>query len=327
MAGKPKQGLDYAGWATNIFDGDTKIDRLLDAQGWIGFSIYFYLCQMAYKFDGYFYRWAYADSASTARRMGGGIKSGTVEETVRTCLQIGLFDQRLFDEWSILTSRGIQRRFFAAIKDKRRKAVITDYWLLEEEEKTEGLEKCAGFELVCSKDGDVCGKDEEKCRKDDPERKEKKMKENKRKEKDTPRRDAPAGISLQTGDDISLSDGTNGLGSKRDPVFQQEGENKPDFTGLSEGLAAKVQDWLQYKRERREPYKPMGLKALLTSIQNQAERHGDQAVIELIDQCMAANYRGIIWDRLSQGRPFETNRQQPLSFSEIVRRAERGEIL
>ena len=42
--------------------GDTKIDRLLEAQGWIGFSVYFYLCQMAYKFDGYFYRWSYADA-------------------------------------------------------------------------------------------------------------------------------------------------------------------------------------------------------------------------------------------------------------------------
>ena len=112
MAGKPKTGLDYAGWSVNLFDGDTKIDKLLDAQGWTGFGIYFYLCQMAYKFDGYFYRWAYDDSASTARRMGGGIGSGTVEETVRYCLQIGLFDQGLFDGWGILTSRGIQRRFY-----------------------------------------------------------------------------------------------------------------------------------------------------------------------------------------------------------------------
>lgn len=142
MAGRPKQGIDYAGWSVNIFDGDTKIDKLLDAQGWVGFSIYFYLCQMAYKFDGYFYRWAYDDSASTARRMGGGIGSGTVEETVRYCLQIGLFDQRLFDEWNILTSKGIQRRFLAAIQGRRVKSVITDYWLLKDEE-SEGLEKCA----------------------------------------------------------------------------------------------------------------------------------------------------------------------------------------
>lgn len=142
MAGRPKAGLDYAGWSVNIFDGDTKIDKLLDAQGWIGFCIYFYLCQMAYKFDGYFYRWAYDDSASTARRMGGGIGSGTVEETVRFCLQIGLFDQGLFDGWSILTSRGIQRRFLAAIQGRRVKSVIADYWLLEDEE-SNGLYKCA----------------------------------------------------------------------------------------------------------------------------------------------------------------------------------------
>lgn len=142
MAGRPKQGIDYAGWSVNIFDGDTKIDKLLDAQGWIGWSIYFYLCQMAYKFDGYFYRWSYDDSATTARRMGGGIRSETVKATVGACFQIGLFDKRLFEESAILTSRGIQRRFLAAIQGRRVRAVIADYWLLDDEE-SKGLEKYA----------------------------------------------------------------------------------------------------------------------------------------------------------------------------------------
>ena len=142
MAGRPKAGLDYAGWSVNIFDGDTKIDKLLDAQGWIGFSIYFYLCQMAYKFDGYFYRWTYDDSATTARRMGGGIGSDTVRNTVGLCLQIGLFDKPLFDRDGILTSRGIQRRYTAAIQGRRVKTVISDYWLLDDEE-SKGLDKCA----------------------------------------------------------------------------------------------------------------------------------------------------------------------------------------
>ena len=83
MAGKPKQGIDFAGWSVNIFDGDTKIDKLLEAQGWQGFSIYFYLCQMAYKFDGYFYKWSYDDSTTTARRMGGGIRSEAVKATAQ----------------------------------------------------------------------------------------------------------------------------------------------------------------------------------------------------------------------------------------------------
>lgn len=49
MAGRPpKKGIDYAGWSVDIFDNDPKIDKLLDARGWEGFGIYFYLCQRAY---------------------------------------------------------------------------------------------------------------------------------------------------------------------------------------------------------------------------------------------------------------------------------------
>ena len=27
MSGRPKQGIDYAGWSVDIFDGDKKIDK------------------------------------------------------------------------------------------------------------------------------------------------------------------------------------------------------------------------------------------------------------------------------------------------------------
>ncbi len=49
-----------------------------------------FLCQRAYKVNGYFYEWGYDDCATTARRMGGGIGSGTVKETVDYCLQVDL---------------------------------------------------------------------------------------------------------------------------------------------------------------------------------------------------------------------------------------------
>lgn len=142
MAGRlPKKGISFAGWSTDIFDNDTKIDKLLDAYGWDGFGIYFYLCQRAYGGDGYFYRWGYADCATTARKMGGGIGSGTVHETVGYCLQIGLFDKGLFDRWGILTSRGIQKRYIEVIKTRDVKNVIADYWLLRNEENCKGLLK------------------------------------------------------------------------------------------------------------------------------------------------------------------------------------------
>lgn len=69
---------------------------------------------------------------------------------------------------------------------------------------------------------------------------------------------------------------------------------------LSPGLRGAVEDWLRYKAERREPYKPQGLKSLITEVKNNAERYGDAAVIELIRQCMGNNWRGIIFDRLAE---------------------------
>lgn len=135
MAGRPpKKGISYAGWSVDIFDNDTKIDKLLDAHGWGGFGIYFYLCQRAYGGEGYFYRWSYDDCASTSRKMGGGIGSGTVRETVGYCLQIGLFDKGLFDRWGVLTSRGIQRRYWEVVKARDVRTVISDYWLLQDDE-------------------------------------------------------------------------------------------------------------------------------------------------------------------------------------------------
>lgn len=138
MAGKPKRSIDFAGWRADIFENDTKIDELIDGQGWIGFSIYFYLCQKAYASDGYFYRWSYANAATTARRMGGGIRSETIKQVVALCLRIGLFDKRLFDRESVLTSRGIQRRYMVAIEKRSFKKVEEKFWLLNEDE-SEGV--------------------------------------------------------------------------------------------------------------------------------------------------------------------------------------------
>ena len=73
-----------------------------------------------------------------------------------------------------------------------------------------------------------------------------------------------------------------------------------DF-GFSPDLESAVNDWLAYKQERREAYKPTGLKSLLTQIKKAASEHGDAAVVEVIRQSMSANYMGIVFDRLKKG--------------------------
>lgn len=135
MAGRPpKEGIEYAGWSVDIFDNEPKIDKLLDGQGCQGFVIYFYLCQRAYSTHGYYLPWSYDDAATTARKIGGGVGSETVKYTVALCLQIGLFDKRLFEGDGVLTSRGIQRGYTAVLRARRNKQVIQEYWLLNEDE-------------------------------------------------------------------------------------------------------------------------------------------------------------------------------------------------
>ena len=67
---------------------------------------------------------------------------------------------------------------------------------------------------------------------------------------------------------------------------------------FSDRLQQKLQEWIRYKTERREPYKEQGLRSLLRQVENNATTYGEAAVCDLIDECMASNWKGIIFDRL-----------------------------
>lgn len=66
---------------------------------------------------------------------------------------------------------------------------------------------------------------------------------------------------------------------------------------LSEPVKDKLREWLQYKKERREVYKPRGLSALISMVHNREQEMGASAVIEAIDLSMANGWKGIIWER------------------------------
>lgn len=137
MSGTPKKGLDYIGWSTGIFDSESSpIDELLDEQGWVGFGVYFFLCQRAAGVEGYFYRWDYKNAVSTARKMGGGVKAETVRQVVSLCLKAGLFDNGLFEREGILTNRMLQERYMVAIEKRSQssRTVNPAYWLLSPSE-------------------------------------------------------------------------------------------------------------------------------------------------------------------------------------------------
>lgn len=79
-----------------------------------------------------------------------------------------------------------------------------------------------------------------------------------------------------------------------------QGEPNP-LSRFDGELRKAVEGWLAYKDEKRQAYKPTGLKALLTEIRNNADKYGDDAVAEVIRQSMGSNYQGITFDRLKRG--------------------------
>lgn len=72
--------------------------------------------------------------------------------------------------------------------------------------------------------------------------------------------------------------------------------------GGSPALQDAFAAWIRYKHEKRQDYKPTGLQSLVTQVQKAAETYGEQAVIDLIGECMANNWQGIIFDRLKSGQ-------------------------
>lgn len=86
---------------------------------------------------------------------------------------------------------------------------------------------------------------------------------------------------------------------KPEPIKQEP----PDLARLSPALWSATEAWLRYKKEKNQSYKPEGLRALVSEIRNNAEKYGDQAVVDLINKCMSSNWQGIIFDRLDKSPP------------------------
>lgn len=75
-------------------------------------------------------------------------------------------------------------------------------------------------------------------------------------------------------------------------------------------LKGKIEEWLEYKRQRKDkPYTEIGFKKLLKQIENNTNTYGEQKIMDLIDECMSNNYQGIIFDKLQKLNERKTKQQ------------------
>ena len=83
-----------------------------------------------------------------------------------------------------------------------------------------------------------------------------------------------------------------GVKRKTPPIPTQE------ETGFSAVLQSAFEEWLAYKHERKQEYKPRGLAALQNKIREAASAYGDKAAANCILDCIASNYQGLFFDRI-----------------------------
>lgn len=118
-----KSGLDF-------FPLDVCLDRkfeLIEAEyGLTGFGVIVHLLQEIYGKEGYYIEWTEEVALLFARRIGLG--GSVVSEIIEASIRRGMFDQQIYDKYHVLTSRGIQKRYFEAVS--RRKNLEVDYNIL-----------------------------------------------------------------------------------------------------------------------------------------------------------------------------------------------------
>ena len=124
MAGRPtKQGIDYFHFDVGFFE-DIKVRKIIKACGSNAPSILLHLVCYIYKDYGYFLCWDEDTVFLTAEKFG--CSEGLVSEVVCQALRVGFFNPELHAQYGVLTSRGVQKRYFRVVKDAKRASVEVD---------------------------------------------------------------------------------------------------------------------------------------------------------------------------------------------------------
>jgi len=128
LARPKKQGLDYFPLDVNV---DNKIEILESEYGILGFGFIVRLFQKIYA-NGYYLEWNQYSAILLKKEIG--MTKEKINEFIEFCLEINIFDKKLYSEYNILTSRGIQKRYFTVCKRRKEIELIKEYLLVKPEE-------------------------------------------------------------------------------------------------------------------------------------------------------------------------------------------------
>ena len=126
MARPTKQGVDYFPLDVHL---DDKFKFIEIKYGLEGFALLIKLFQKIYSY-GYWYKWTEDEALLFADE--NRVDLSKVDGVVNEAVERYIFDKDLYEKYSILTSRGIQKRYKEAVRRRKDVEVIEDYLLIDD---------------------------------------------------------------------------------------------------------------------------------------------------------------------------------------------------
>lgn len=130
MARPMKDGVDY--WPLDVDFLTCDEIRMIRTQfGAKGVLIAVALINECYKSAGYFKKWDDDCCLLMADAVSCGITPELISQVMQECVRRSLFDNKVLNVHSVLTSAGIQRRYLRMLNNRNEIEIIKEYWLLD----------------------------------------------------------------------------------------------------------------------------------------------------------------------------------------------------
>jgi len=126
MARKSKIGLDYFPHACHH---DDNLEYIIAEHKEKGYYVYFRLLEEIYSKNGYYCNWDKKNIALFSSKKN--IDKESLSTIINDLLDENLFNKKIFKKYSVLTSLGIQERYFEAIERRKSVKIINEYILID----------------------------------------------------------------------------------------------------------------------------------------------------------------------------------------------------
>ena len=130
MSKSIKQGLDYFPHDTDM-SHDPKVEYIEAIHGLTGYAVISKLLEMIYR-NGYYILWDNRNEVIFTKH--NNINIDDLKLIINACISENIFDKDKFDAFKILTSHGIQLRYFEACQRRTKIDIIEDFMCLNDHE-------------------------------------------------------------------------------------------------------------------------------------------------------------------------------------------------